>query len=129
MGHAYNKGWDTKPKLDEARVIAPETPGHRARKDRRRWCRGKIGVEHAPEIKWSKFHTYWMARGRPDLAACHWVVTYTMQGLGADRHPVPADRHWWSCHHERVCTSCGKILNRSLSTSCPDYTESGRNRN
>jgi hypothetical protein len=121
MGHAYDKGgW----KLDEA----PEVPPHRARKDRRRWCRGKIGIEHTPEIKWSKYHLYWTARGRPDLAACHWFVTYTMQGLGAARHPVP-DGRYWSCHHERTCTSCGKILNPSLTTSCPDYPERSRNRN
>lgn len=126
MGHSYYDGWDTKPKLDEARFLAPEVPPHssRGRKDTRKWCRGKEGVEHTLEIRLSKWGDRIKARHpESDYAGCkwyqqrHWVST----AIGRHWEPVPDD--WrYHCNHERFCTQCGKILNHSVAIrDCPDW--------
>ena len=87
-----------KPKHDEARVLAPEAAPHRSRKNTRRWCRGKPGIEHHPELT---IRQWGYLRGDP----CHyWAV------LGE-----------WICYHVQRCTECGKILCH-LGDECPDYT-------
>jgi hypothetical protein len=85
----------------------PDDRGYRsrrpkARKDTKRWCRGKVGVEHTPEIQSDR------------------------RGLGPYPCRVPPDwarwRSTWWCHHVERCSECGKILRHSLNVGeCPDY--------
>ena len=65
----------------------------RARKDRTRWCRGKVGVEHTPVLR--PRDPGWGDQER----VCHryrWA------------------EHLWVCYEQIVCTSCGKILKDGL---------------
>lgn len=82
-------------------VWTPEVPPHRARKARRKWCRGKVGVEHVTDIRRRVY-------GRDQPGPCK---------------PLRSDGSWW-CRHETYCTICGKILDRSLPNGeCPDYRD------
>lgn len=122
MGGSRKKddGWGIYPKLDEARFLAPEVASKtRAKKDRRRWCRGKVGVEHVVVVQETKNYRWMLTKYGPDnpRTACHWT-----------RH------HWssrnephWSCRHERACATCGKIMMHSyyesIGKDCPDWVE------
>lgn len=99
MGSSKHYGWDTKPKLDEARVIAPEAPTHRSRKNTKRWCRGKPGVVHVTAVE-TKFRYGW------EPGPCAW---YPWAGSG------------WGCHHVERCTECRKILRWFRGRECPDW--------
>lgn len=70
-----------------------------ARKDTRRWCKGKPGSEHVPVIE------------RP-----------------YDRPCERDERFSWAigCNHHEVCATCGKVLRWSIDyAECPDLTEDG----
>ena len=99
MGHKYDMGWDTKPKLDEARVLAPDVPAHRSRKNTRKWCRGKVGVEHQLAVE-TRFRYGWEPR------PCHWY---------------PWAESNWGCYHVQRCTACRKILHELRNRECPDW--------
>lgn len=92
-------GWDDR--LDEQRASAPETPAHRSRKDRRRWCRGKVGVEHVTEVQ--------ADHGRRGQ---HTPLCWRSEWMPRD----------WNCGHQEVCTNCGKIVRRTLGVDCPAFT-------
>lgn len=72
------------PSADERTRRAP------ARKDKRRWCRGKVGVEHQPAIRKGDNYTY--ARR---------VCEQWQPGKRWTR---------WLCCEQEYCTACGKIL-------------------
>jgi hypothetical protein len=95
--------WDDEPRLDERRAAAPDVPRHRARKNRRRWCRGKVGVEHVLDVRVSRHLSALNRVGAPCYRPEWWP------------------RSWW-CNHERYCTNCGKIIDASLDDQCPDFT-------
>jgi len=79
-------------------VDADDAPHRRARKDRRRWCRGKPGVAHTIEI-------------RP----CDPKWGYSVRVCGYPRYwrsPI------WICVEQEFCTTCGKILRHSLDKDC-----------
>lgn len=67
-----------RPSPDEQRERTPSR-----RKTTRRWCRGKVGVEHQTVIERDE---------RKPWLTC--------------RHVNPG---WWTCNHHEVCTVCGKI--------------------
>ena len=98
--------WDDPPRRDDPpREVAP----HRSRKNRRKWCRGKVGVRHVlgqPTLKsWAQ-----AAYGRrvATYATCHWVKW--------------SKAPYWICHHEIKCTTCGKIMQHWIpKTECPNY--------
>lgn len=70
-----------------------------ARKDTKRWCRGKVGREHQPMLQ--------RARNYGRLTEC-----------GAGYHGR------WVCYHETVCSVCSKVLKHwGTADECPDYTE------
>lgn len=122
MGHAYDHGWDTKPKLDEARVLAPEAPKHRSRKNTRKWCRGKFGVVHQPEVRLGKWGQYMLARYGPESRGqCGWETRHTWSVKNDVRRFVPLDDWHYDCRHEYVCSSCGKILRDARGRECPVY--------
>ena len=96
--------WDDESRLDERRASASEVPRHRSRKNTRRWCRGKIGVDHVLDVRLDRYgEMLW----RRDKAPCY--------------RPSWRPASWW-CNHERYCTRCGKILDASLNDECSNYT-------
>jgi hypothetical protein len=100
--------WYDEPHRDELRATSSDEPRpHRARKNTRRWCRGKVGVEHVLEIRLGK-HAEYRCTITPDSTVCY-------------RTDITPKR--WRCSHERYCVNCGKILNYSIGVDCPDFTE------
>lgn len=73
---------------DSRNARAPDDVGKRpaAKKDRKRWCRGKAGVEHAP-----------VARKHDEVKGAMTIGERTIA------HP-----NWWLL----VCANCGKELDR-----------------
>lgn len=128
MGHSYEDGWNTKPKLDEARVLAPEEPRkHRAKKDRRHWCRGKTGVEHKPVYRISKDNLYWITLNRTKPSPWHFSECGWKQEHGWNRGKTawePTGKWYYRCGHELGCSECGKVLTYSWrlpAKECPDW--------
>lgn len=83
--------------------------GHQ-RKDRKRWCRGKPGVEH--EGAYGRLRNQW-SYDQP----CGWVV------WSRDNWPWPAWRNgaccsYWRCCEQEYCAVCGKIVRNSLGDDC-----------
>jgi hypothetical protein len=89
----------------------PDEPKHRSKKNTKKWCKGKIGLEHDPEIKPSSMYNYWKTSD-PERPAC--------------RKPTWVGWHReWMCWHVRACRRCGKILDPFLSKEeCPDFPKS-----
>lgn len=109
--------WEEEPRLDEVRAGLPDVPKHGKKKKTRRWCKGKVGVEHRPEIVIDERTKQWRSDfgSRPACYRPDWLV----KGGRAGRRPMT----WsWLCSHVERCTVCGKILEHSLGTRCPDYT-------
>lgn len=83
---------------------------HRSHKDKRRWCKGKVGRPHEPAIRINRHMA--MATGGRGRHPCSWSVWFA-RGIHAGLH--------WSCVHERHCTVCGKILEPWVAfEDCPD---------
>lgn len=69
----------------------------RNKKNTKKWCKGKVGVEHITEVIVPENAGSIFTRDRPP---CHtWETTY--------RGPV-----WW-CLHYNVCITCGKHVSRA----------------
>lgn len=82
------------------------------RKDRRRWCRGKVGVEHVPVIELEKGAASYRQHN-PALRQCRWDLRYY-----GDTRLV------WTCAHVRLCATCRKVLTMSWeleAVACPEY--------
>ena len=91
-------GWwnhdDTKDPLSDAH--AEHKP--RGKKNTRKWCKGKPGVEHVV------------------VTVVHHSATGTRCGASTW---MP---HRWLCRHAMQCVTCGKYLNEWLKPAeCPDY--------
>jgi hypothetical protein len=118
-----HKAWDGErfPSLGELRADLPEVQIHGKKKKTKRWCKGKIGVEHQPEVRLSKMHDYWVVLDKPDVGQCGWSPWYRWRRTtdGVIRNEV--SRWSWRCYHERVCSKCGKILEWTLGRNCPDF--------
>jgi hypothetical protein len=70
-----------------------ETPRVPARKDTKRWCKGREGHEHVLEIV--------IPENTPNFQReCKWVNTM-------------GDEPYFSCVHAEVCTACGKQTRHS----------------
>jgi hypothetical protein len=122
--------WDSGLPPNDARKAdpLPRAQRHRARKDRKRWCRGKVGVEHVREVRVSRFGKYWSDRnGKPP---CLWEYTrwrWVRHPKPGQPRTVPVEESLrWRCSHESYCSACGKILEPSWSINenekrCPDY--------
>lgn len=91
---------------EDLRERVKSLPG---RKNTREWCRGKVGRRHEVEVRLDPQMVSMNDRaGRPTL--CHrWQY-------GNERYRL------WICYHQIVCVNCGKILNHSLGSDCPDRT-------
>ena len=101
-----------------------------AKKDTRRWCRGKPGVKHRVVIVLHSPYGHrcgWRRTG-------HWVQTGPSLPKGV---PVPKRWRWsqrgnrefvvtdrtWVCLHERQCITCSKFLGPA--PACPDQEATG----
>jgi hypothetical protein len=85
-------------------VIPDNVRPQRGKKNTKRWCKGKPGVEHTVEtvVHHASIHA------RP----CHeskWMTDF------------------WFCHHAIRCTTCGKYLKQFLPRAeCPDWKAAQR---
>lgn len=83
---------DSGEDLSLAAVDAETNGRHRSRKNTKLWCRGKMGVEHAP-------------------------VTVRVDHF-AD---LPCTKGFLGCHHNVICSVCSKVLTPFCDESlCPD---------
>lgn len=79
----------------------PDDPSYREprnrskNKDRRRWCRGKVGVEHR-------------------------IVLVQFKKLPCRTRTTPQGGTEWWCFHRRKCEVCGKALGFIKPGQCPD---------
>lgn len=93
----------------------------RGRKDRRRWCKGKEGVEHVPEIVLSH-HARWRQDYYKKPVVCLWRERHRWETTADSRVWTGTDEWTWDCVHEERCENCGKILVAyRLGERCPDY--------
>lgn len=90
----------------------PQQP--KARKDTRRWCKGKVGREHVltieldPRLSWAK-------------EGCRWVPYWVWSRKGGGHRER---RTRYACHHHEVCTVCGKRMRDGWDFApedCPDF--------
>ena len=88
---------DKKPlETDEWRPVA------RKRKNTKRWCKGKEGVEHEPVVELNKSLTH--------------LNTIIMEREGVTFCQSHSDKQgWMDCLHHVICSNCGKELKM-----CPD---------
>ena len=85
------KWWDGSPPPRDVRRTDPEHPPKPpGRKDRAKWCRGKVGVEHDYVITIPANTWGWECREWTSCLPSGW------------KH-----RHY-ACYHRWVCTRCGK---------------------
>lgn len=66
-----SKSWQERPD----KYCAAETPKHRAKKNTRKWCKGKVGKEHAP--RWGRSQQLGWIRNPED-----WTLVYACQNCG-----------------------------------------------
>lgn len=101
MAKWYNVGDPVSTQRRTDPVHPPKPPG---KKDKARWCRGRVGVEHVWEItvppsidtfiaaQPCSERSYGLRRGKP------WT--------------------FWLCKHRVVCSECGKIKRRATRAEC-----------
>lgn len=93
---------------DLARMQPEQSRRAPGKKDTKRWCRGKVGVEHEIETRLESA-ILWRDKTTP----CGW-------SYGARNR-----KSWFWCAHEDKCTRCGKTL-WLKPEDCPDWTEAPR---
>jgi hypothetical protein len=96
-------GWDERKDGDPIRIgYHQQTPY--TIKSRKKWCRGKTGVEHIPAPGYSS-----------------WVLRFTKKCRPVE--PGDRSRLWsdgvWICLHEKICTKCDKHLGSVKPEDCP----------
>jgi hypothetical protein len=96
----------------EVRAAQPEEPRPTSSaryKDKKNWCRGKIGGKRHEDYLAIRISSWarslrWYTEGQPICNRSEWNERY------------------WNCHHEQFCTNCDKIVQHSLGNRCPDFT-------
>lgn len=85
-------------------------PPKAKKKNTRKWCHGKTGVEHFPVMAMSSYATTWQCRpGR----TVPWRKS-TLDWSTLD----------WQCWHRVLCAKCGKVLDHfPPPQDCPDLPE------
>lgn len=128
MKWAARRNRDAKPDASLPDTSAP----HRARKNTRKWCRGKEGTEHVQELRYR--HEVLDRRDYPVVIPggrrgqispstrplCGWFCFWRVERRVDGRWSVP-DRWHWSCSHEIGCSVCGKRLAYVYGPDCPEY--------
>lgn len=86
--------------VEKPQNVIPKTVKPHAKKNRRRWCKGKEGVEHQPHI----------VPDRPWCKPCHWGTSF-YRGYHIS----------WRCRHRLRCQVCEKVLLDVVAVEdCPD---------
>jgi hypothetical protein len=101
---ARNNGYARAAELEATASDGPRR--ERGRKDTRRWCKGKPGVEHVPVIVFRPWY------GRECRPPQEWAARLCPSG--------------WDCEHREVCENCGKILRepwKLAKEECPAWRE------
>lgn len=86
----------------------PRARGSQKYKDKKNWCRGKIGGRrHTGVVELRRETASWVSPDWPRCFRSEW---------GSGR---------WHCEHQEICSNqqCRKILHWSLGKNCPDYRE------
>lgn len=93
-------------------VVPPEeSRASPARKNTRKWCRGKVGIPHQPTITMDKGWRSWMGTlvGSPK---CRWWTSMWRGNKDLD----------YRCGHQRTCVACKKVLDHRVEPKfCPEY--------
>jgi hypothetical protein len=93
-------GWD-----DD---VPPRRRAHK--KNTRRWCKGKVGREHVPQITGDR---RWLSLGSCRPAPDWWPK-------------VKWRKNNWDCRHREVCVKCGKVLREGYELApqeCPVWRQ------
>lgn len=79
------------------------------RKSTAKWCKGKVGVEHEPEL---------VVNHNIVRLSCGWRMLYRWRGGARE-----VWRWHYSCIHSYRCTNCGKYTEYYLKNveECPDF--------
>lgn len=88
----------------------PEAITRGRKKSTKRWCKGKVGREHVPEVV--EYHGYtFLTHLHPHHGKCH------------EREPMFSRLNdGWFCRHAQQCKNCGKITKQPLSREeCPEH--------
>lgn len=103
---------------DERPNPVPEvTGGPRKKKDTRKWCRGKVGIEHqyVVEVDQGGWYGWGTCQSRAEQAIK--IFNHEEQKYR---------RYWWprSCLHITRCGVCGKVSEHSTPLkNCPDLSD------
>lgn len=89
---------------DEAIKLQKPTRTGGNKKDKKRWCRGKVGRDHSYEL------------GLPNWASSHPYKEWT-----CDPWDTVVGYRWY-CRHIMICTKCGRQEDLP-SEECPDRPE------
>lgn len=98
----YGWKWDDS-KHPDSDLFQPRRP--RAKKDTKRWCRGKVGVEHQKTVVMGQNYSYPCKDGG-------WFDRETRTWHSSGR---------WICWHVIACENCGKQFVGKV--ECPDREE------
>lgn len=88
------------------------TPASPAKKDKKKWCRGKVGVSHDLMMGYPRNQAGWRKECRW-VAKCKWVIV--------DDHrewTVINPKDHWLCSESEFCRNCGKVLRDGLGEDC-----------
>lgn len=103
--HDVVKWYNVGPPISALRrtdpVHPPKPPG---RKDRARWCKGKVGREHDWVVT-IPMNTDSFFLSRP----CGYVSYTRIDGSGWST---------WLCKHRVVCSTCGRVRRRATQSEC-----------
>ena len=85
-------------------ALKKQAPTNRsgAKKDRKRWCKGKVGREHDYQVQ-VRPNDWGMRRVEPCLEP-DWLRSVD----------------WWICKHALICQNCGRQEDISQE-QCPDW--------
>jgi hypothetical protein len=97
---------------DDERATAPDTARHRPRKNRTRWCKGRVGIDHQSGDPEPYHGAGWLAHIDKPLCKPRPLWAAGLKKLGP----------WW-CNHVIRCTGCDKILENGLGDKCPDWRD------
>lgn len=90
--------------------LASEAITRGKKKSTKRWCKGKVGREHVPEVVESHVYGFLVHIGHGQHAKCHERDEMFKKLNGG-----------WFCRHAERCATCGKILRDQLPREeCPE---------
>lgn len=90
--------------LDKKSYQGPEEMAHRSKKNTKKWCKGKPGVEHVPVISKPPNVPGWQ---KEDCRLDSWGLNFFL------------------CDHHEICSTCFKSLRWPITQEeCPTWQKS-----